>query len=141
MKRIAIALVLFCIPMSTFRADEAKPRPAYKAVRAVQAPVIDGDLSDAAWQNAPEATGFTQRDPNEGQPATQQTRVRVAYTDEAIYFGAVMEDDGPVTPLLARRDSDLNNGDYIRISIDSEHDRKNGYDACPSHVRSRRGPC
>ena len=104
----------------------AQERPVFRAVRAAQAPVVDGDLSDAVWQSAPEMTGFTQRDPNEGTPATQQTRVKVAYTDEAIYFAAVMEDSGKPTPLLARRDSDLNNGDYIRISIDSQHDRQNG---------------
>ncbi len=126
MKHIATVLFLICISVPAVRAQEATPRPTYRAVRAAQAPVIDGDLSDAVWQSAPEATGFTQRDPNEGQPATQQTRIKVAYTDEAIYFGAVMEDDGKVTPLLARRDSDLNNGDYIRISIDSQHDRLNG---------------
>jgi hypothetical protein len=125
MKRITVLVFLICTSLATF-AD----RPTYKAVRAAQAPIVDGDLSDAVWQSAPEATGFTQRDPNEGQPATQQTRVRIAYTDEAVYFAAVMEDDGRVTPLLARRDSDLNNvfnnGDYIRISIDSQHDRLNG---------------
>jgi hypothetical protein len=121
-----LALTLVAVPLFTLHAEEAKPRPVFHAVRAAAAPAIDGDLSDAAWQSAPEMTGFTQRDPNEGQQATQQTRVKVVYTDEAIYFGAVMEDAGKVTPLLARRDSDLNNGDYIRISIDSQHDRQNG---------------
>ncbi|HYH05528.1 MAG TPA: DUF5916 domain-containing protein [Thermoanaerobaculia bacterium] len=107
-------------------AQDAKARPEYTAVRAAKAPLVDGDLSDEAWASAPEITGFTQRDPDEGKPATQQTRLKVVYTDEAIYFAAVMEDDGKVTPLLARRDSDLNNGDYIRISIDSQQDRLNG---------------
>ncbi len=110
----------------TVLAQEAKPRPSYQAVRAAKAPVIDGDLSDAVWQNAPEITGFTQREPDEGKPARQQTRVKIAYDDDAIYFAAVMEDDGKVTPLLARRDSSLDNGDYLRISIDSQHDRQNG---------------
>lgn len=110
----------------TLLAEEAKPRPIHRAVRAEEAPVIDGDLSDAAWQAAPEITGFTQRDPNEGQPATHQTKLKVAYTNEAIYFAAVMDDEQKATPLLARRDSDLNNGDYIRISIDSQQDRLNG---------------
>ena len=120
MKRIVTALFLLA---STAAFAE---RATFKAVRATQAPVIDGDLSDAVWQTAPEITGFTQRDPNEGQPATQKTIVRVVYTDEAIYFAAFMEDEEKVTPLLARRDSDLNDGDYIRISIDSQHDRLNG---------------
>jgi hypothetical protein len=104
----------------------APPRPQVQAVRAATAPVVDGDLSDPVWKDAPELTGFTQRDPNEGQPAVGQTRVKVVYDDDAIYFGAVMEDSAAATPLLARRDSDLNNGDYIRVSIDSQHDRLNG---------------
>lgn len=101
-------------------------RPTYRAVRAATPPAIDGVLDDAVWQEAPEITGFTQRDPEEGKPATQQTRLKVAYDDEAIYFGAFMEDSGEVRPLLARRDSDPNSGDYIRISIDSQHDRLSG---------------
>ncbi|MEO8382960.1 MAG: DUF5916 domain-containing protein [Acidobacteriota bacterium] len=121
-----VASLLLTIPALAVFSQEARPRPTYRTIRAEQAPIVDGDLSDAVWQTAPEITGFTQRDPDEGKPATQQTRVRVAYTDEAIYFAAVMEDDQKATPLLARRDSDLNNGDYIRISIDSQQDRLNG---------------
>ncbi len=125
MKLAPVVLGLLIVaPIIT--AQEAKPRPAYRAVRTSTAPAIDGDLSDAAWANAPEITGFTQRDPEEGKPAKAQTKVRVLYDDEAIYFGARMEDEVPATPLLARRDSDLNNGDYIRISIDSQFDRLNG---------------
>jgi Domain of unknown function (DUF5916)/Carbohydrate family 9 binding domain-like len=103
-----------------------KPRPVYSTVRATAAPAIDGDLSDPVWATAPEITGFTQMDPEEGKPAKNDTKVRIVYTDDAIYFGLKMEDEAPSTPLLARRDSDLNNGDYFRISIDSQQDRLNG---------------
>src|SRR5436190_1267068 len=126
--RIAL-LLLICNMLSAaiVRAEGAAPANlTFQAVRAMKAPVLDGDLSDEAWQKAQEITGFTQRDPNEGQPATQQTKCRVVYDDDAIYFGCLMEDSGKATPLLARRDNDLNNGDYIRISIDSQHDRQNG---------------
>ena len=121
--RLALTTLLFT---NVVLAQETRPRPTYRAVRATSAPVIDGDLSDPVWQQAPEITGFTQMDPEEGKPAKNDTIVKVAYDDNAIYFGAFMKDDGKPTPLLARRDSDLNNGDYIRISIDSQHDRKNG---------------
>jgi Domain of unknown function (DUF5916)/Carbohydrate family 9 binding domain-like len=121
------ALVTLVLTSSfVLSAQEARPRPSYKAVRATAAPVIDADLSDAVWQTAPEITGFTQMDPEEGKPAKNDTVVKVAYDDHAIYFGAFMKDDGKPTPLLARRDSDLNNGDYIRISIDSQQDRLSG---------------
>jgi hypothetical protein len=125
--RLTRGAVVLCSSLTlTALAQEALPRPTYQAVRAAAAPVVDGDLTDAAWQSAPEITGFTQRDPNEGQPAVLQTKIKVVYDDDAIYFGAVMEDTNAATPLLARRDSDLNNGDYIRISIDSQQDRLNG---------------
>jgi hypothetical protein len=126
MKLAPLALALSLIVTSIVGAQEAKSRPTFRAVRATTPPVIDGDLSDAVWQSAPELTGFTQRDPDEGQPAKGQTRVRIVYDDQAIYFAATMDDTAPATPLLARRDSDLNNGDYIRISLDSQYDRLNG---------------
>ena len=126
MKLIRVAAAISLALTVSLLAQSAPGRATYSAARASAPPVLDGDLSDAVWQAAPEITGFTQRDPDEGKPAKNQTRVRVLYDDAAIYFGAVMEDDGPVRPLLARRDSDMNNGDYIRVSIDSQHDRQNG---------------
>ncbi|MFL6246739.1 MAG: DUF5916 domain-containing protein [Thermoanaerobaculia bacterium] len=126
MRLIRGVLLLCCFVAINVFAQEPAPRPSYRAVRAATPPVVDGDLSDAVWKDAPEITGFTARDPNEGQPAADQTRIKVVYDDDAIYFGAVMEDSKAATPLLARRDSDLNNGDYIRISIDSQQDRLNG---------------
>lgn len=126
MKLVRVAAALSSMLTLPLLAQAPPGRATYTAVRATAAPVVDGDLSDAVWQSAPEITGFTQRDPDEGKPATQQTRLRIVYDDAAIYFGALMEDSGQVRPLLARRDSDLNAGDYIRISIDSQHDRLNG---------------
>jgi len=125
-RSLPLALLLLVVTTSFLTAQEAKPRPTYRAVRAAAAPVLDGDLSDPVWQTAPEITGFTQMDPDEGKPAKNDTVVKVAYDDAAIYFGAFMKDDGAPTPLLARRDSDLNNGDYIRVSIDSQQDRLSG---------------
>ena len=75
------------------------------AVRATQSPVVDGDLSDAAWQSAPEFTDFTQHDPDDGKPATMPTSVRIVYDDNAIYFGAKMDDPQRPPALLARRDN------------------------------------
>ena len=42
---------------------------------------VDGKLDEPAWQQAIPHTSFTQRDPNEGQRATEETEVRVMYDD------------------------------------------------------------
>src|SRR5437588_230863 len=102
------------------------PKRTFQAIRAVKAPIIDGDLTDAAWQNAPEITGFTQHDPKDGEPATQKTVVKVVYDDNAIYFGAMMYDTRPVTTVLLRRDNNPDSSDWFYVAIDSQHDGLNG---------------
>ena len=106
-------------------ADTPAPRPTFSALRVAKAPVIDGDLSDDAWKNAPEISGFTQHDPDDGKPATQKTVVKVVYDNDAIYVGAMMYDTKPVTAFLFRRDNNPES-DWFRIYIDSQHDRLSG---------------
>jgi hypothetical protein len=62
-------------------------RPTVTAVRAVEAPAIDGRLDDAIWRNAALIDTFVQEEPLEGAAATEQTEVRVAYDSEKVYFG------------------------------------------------------
>lgn len=114
----------FLIASSLLAADTPAP-PVFRAVRAAAPPVIDGNLNDAVWQSAPEITGFTQHDPDDGKPATQKTAVKVAYDEQAIYIAARMEDTKPVTTLLGRRDNSLES-DWFRIYIDAQHDRLTG---------------
>jgi hypothetical protein len=123
MKRFLLSLLVLSSPLA--RAANWPERPTLQAVRAAGPVVIDGDLSDAAWQAAPEFTDFTQHDPTDGAPATLRTSFRVVYDDEAIYFGALMEDTARPTVLLARRDTFVDT-DFISINIDSQHDRLSG---------------
>ncbi|HEX2831912.1 MAG TPA: DUF5916 domain-containing protein [Thermoanaerobaculia bacterium] len=122
-RRLLLALLVLSAPL--VRAANWPERPTLQAVRATAAPRIDGDLSDAAWQNAPEFTDFTQHDPHDGEPATMRTSLRVLYDDDAIYFGAKMEDPQRPTALLGRRDSFLQY-DFLSINIDTQHDRLSG---------------
>jgi hypothetical protein len=100
-------------------------RPQLRAVRATTPPSIDGNLSDPAWQSAPEFTDFTQHDPDDTMPATLLTSVRIVYDDEAIYFGAKMTDTHPPTAQLARRDN-FTQSDFLAINIDPQLDRLSG---------------
>ena len=58
-------------------------------------PVIDGRLDEAAWARAAPMTGFTQREPQDGQPASERTEVRVVFDDEALYVGVWAFDSRP----------------------------------------------
>src|SRR6187549_758129 len=56
---------------------------------------IDGHLNEPAWARTEPASGFTQTDPIEGEPATEKTEVRVLIGAEALYIGARLYDRGP----------------------------------------------
>jgi hypothetical protein len=119
---LLVFLVLFS---SAAYAANWPEHPVLHAVRATQSPVVDGDLSDPAWQKAPEFTDFTQHDPDDSKPATMPTSVRIVYDDHAIYFGVKMIDPQTPTGLLARRDSFVQS-DFLSINLDPRHDRLSG---------------
>ncbi len=90
---------------------------------------IDGRLDEPDWQVAEAATGFLQRDPEEGQPATEDTEVRILFDDEAIYVGARMWDRSPagIARRLTRRDGDSEDlADALHIGFDAHHDHLTG---------------
>ena len=104
------------------------PQKIGLAVRVAVAPMVDGRLEDEAWLLAPVQTGFTQRDPDPGKPASEKTEFRIVYDDEAIYIGVMCFDSDPdkITSMLARRD-DWDSRDGFNINLDPHHDLKTGY--------------
>ncbi len=103
--------------------------PVAVAVRAAAgAPRIDGRLDDPLWGAAEPLADFTQRQPLDGQPATERTEVRVAYDDGALYVAARLFDaePGAVAARLGRRDNE-EHSDYVVVSIDAYHDHRTAF--------------
>jgi len=100
-----------------------------QAVRVERPPRLDGTLDDPIWQQAVLITDFRQKEPYEGQPATEKTEVSILYTRTEIYFGIFCQDSvahGVIATQL-RRDVTQELDDYFEIVIDSRHDRRNAY--------------
>lgn len=100
------------------------------ATRATEAPVIDGDIaSDPAWQAATPITSFWQEQPDEGQPASEKTEVRVIFTADTLYVGVQLFDSEPSGIIVsdARRDAPLDDTDSFQMIIDTYRDRRNGF--------------
>jgi hypothetical protein len=116
-------------------ADPAQPRGEYRhelapvagATRATGPIDVDGRLDEPVWRQAVAITDFLQQIPLEGQPGTQRTEIRIAFDDDAVYVGAMLYDDGPVTPRLTRRDIGRGDFDYLTIAFDSFHDHETSY--------------
>ena len=107
-------------------AQTASAEDANKEVRVVRiesAPVIDGKLDDAVWNNAEVLTEFHQTRPGNGDPPTDPTEVYLLYDDDALYIGARMYDSEPerIAAPTVRHGQGLGQDDRIAIILDPFH--------------------
>jgi hypothetical protein len=106
--------------------------PATRQVHAVRASSdavqLDGRLDESIWQTADAATGFVQREPVEGTPASDATEVRFVLTPDALIIGARMRSSTPerIRALVGRRDSALPTEELF-VSLDTRGDRLTAY--------------
>ena len=86
---------------------------------------IDGQLNEAEWQNAEIATDFVMLEPDNGKAIdpTKKTDVRVLYDDEAIYIGAILNDNEPekIMREITQRDDD-GATDFFGLSVNGYND-------------------
>src|SRR5918993_3333253 len=122
-----IAVLFF---LSWTASGAAFAQPPVTATRVAQPPTLDGNVvADPAWRDAAPAAGFVQEQPNEGQPSTERTEVRVVYTATTLYVGVICYDREPGGIIVsdARRDAALDQTDSFQIIFDTYRDRLNGF--------------
>lgn len=129
---IAISLAAFTISATSWASQDAGETYSrtLQSHRVQEESVdLDGWLNEEVWQKADVASGFTQREPADGSPATERTEVRVLYTSGAIYVGVRAFDSQPeeIRAELARRDGQ-SQSDEITIYFDSYHDRRTAFE-------------
>ncbi len=133
---IALAALALAVPALGQGGASARDRPAAddpRTVRTIAAvaasgPVaVDGVLSEDVWRT-PGSGGFTQRNPWDGQPASEPTTVWVAFDRDNLYIAARLADSEPdkIVGRLGRRDEAVES-DWLDIGVDPYHDRRSGY--------------
>ena len=109
--------------------------PAAPTLREIEAiatdspPEIDGALTDLCWKKAARAGRFVQYDPLPGEPATQPTKVYLAYDQNRLYVGfeCFKDDMNKLAAKSTRRDSRFFSDDYVEVLIDTYLDKRNCY--------------
>jgi len=103
-----------------------------KAVEArrIDAPIrVDGRLDEPAWARAQVIDDFVQQDPDEGEPVTERTEVRVLYDADRLYVGFECYDSQPgrVVANEMRRDGQLWQNDNVFVLLDTYGDKRQGF--------------
>jgi hypothetical protein len=129
--RIIVGTIVFAVLTTSLAAlpVQAAPQnePKATAVPVKSAPAIDGVLDDTCWTEAIPVTEFHQRDPRQGEMASERTEVRIVYTRDAIYAGFRNYDSAPQSLVATerRRDEDLTRDDSVAVLLDTFHDHRN----------------
>ena len=93
-------------------------------------PDIDGDvINDPIWKNAEPISTFYQKTPDEGDPISEKTVVKVLYSENYFFVSVVAYDSSPNEIVISdtRRDASLNNSDSFSFVIDTFKDYQTGY--------------
>lgn len=128
------SLRLFALSLFPFACIHAQEKPPIekrvyttKSLENIDAPVIDGKLTDAGWDIVDWTTDFTEREPDENTPPTEQTKFKIVYDKNYLYFAFRCYDKNPkkIVKRLSRRDGF--EGDWVEVNIDSYHDKRTGF--------------
>ena len=110
-------------------AYEGRPRVQALRLNADETILMDGLLNELIWERAIPATDFIQQDPDLGQPATERTEVRFAFSRTALYMGVTCYDAEPdnLKGNNMSRDGSLAADDRFMWAFDPFLDGRSGY--------------
>ena len=117
------------VPPAVASARDARGQITIRAVRITEPLTLDGRLDEEIYQTVPSFGGFIQQEPDEGQPATEQTEVWILFDDSNVYFSARMHLSQPdrLTANEMRRDSSgIFRNDFFGVTLDTMFDHRSG---------------
>ncbi len=129
---IVSILASLVFPAVLHGTSAALQKNSQKIIHAIRAnphpPRVDGKLNDPIWAKADWVSGFEQKLPNEGEPASDQTEVAIVYDEHALYVGARLLSKH-ADKLLMHLEKHDNQGpaEQFIVSIDSYHNRRTGF--------------
>jgi hypothetical protein len=90
---------------------------------------LDGRLNEAAWARADSIDDFRQRDPAEGEPASERTVVRFLAARDGLWIGVHAYDREPGRILHAqlRRDTEMGTDDAIQVLLSPLQDKRTAF--------------
>ena len=123
-------LLCMCVLFAPIGADAQTERelPRMSIHQTSEEIKVDGILDEPVWQNVEPIRQLYQIQPDQGEPATEQSEVRIMYDGKKLYFGFIFYDsemDKIVANDMRRDSSGLRSNDYGFLLLDTYNDRRN----------------
>lgn len=136
MNLIKTSLFIFFLHFTTFsycqinqpNSDLLLEKKILKTTKTTDIIKIDGVLNEPIWNQLDAAKDFTMFDPGSGnpEPVNKKTKIKVTYTEEAIYIGAYLFDDNVKSiPMEILGRDNFGQADYLFVSLNPNNDGLN----------------
>ena len=126
---IFFLLLWVCVLFVPHSVDAQTERelPRMSAHRISEEIQVDGILDEPVWQTVEPIRQLYQIQPDQGEPATEDSEIRIMYDDKKLYFGFIFFDEmDKIVANDMRRDSPgLRSNDYGFLLLDTYNDRRN----------------
>ena len=127
MARVSVVVALMAVGVADFAAGTTEARaPDLTIARIESGIVLDGRLTEPAWQQAGRVEEWYETAPGDNVTPKVQTTGYLAYDDKYLYVGFDCRDPDPgrIRAPVADRDSLTGNVDHVGVLIDSRNDGK-----------------
>ncbi|MEO7251774.1 MAG: hypothetical protein ABIW30_04110, partial [Arenimonas sp.] len=116
-------------PQAAAAPTPATPLAPHDIPRLSAAPVVDGQLDEAAWAGAAEYELGYEISPGDNTPSEAKSVARIGYTEDALYvsFRAADPDSRLIRAHLRDRDAAYRD-DFIGIMVDTFDDQRRAYE-------------
>ncbi len=117
---LIVFVVIAVINLNAEASKEIRPLLTQETIE------IDGHLTEESWVEAQVIDDFIQQSPDEGEPITERTEVRMVYDAENLYIGFECSDSEPekVVANEMRRDGQLWQNDNVYVMLDTYGDKR-----------------
>jgi hypothetical protein len=128
LKRIVISLILITLITNSY--SQSIEKKTYQTTLTKAAPKIDGLMNEECWNLVEWGGEFTQTEPYENRPPTQETSFKILYDDNNLYVFIRAYDKEPekISRIMTPRDKW--GGDFVKIHIDSYFDKQTAFSFC-----------
>jgi hypothetical protein len=123
-----LALALLLLQQTPIISGTFVPEHRMTITKASGTIVVDGQLNEPVWDDAPVAADFTQSEPLEGSRASEETEVKILYDHDNLYFGIVAHDREPGRIIISdlKKDFEAGQGDNVQIQRRPRDERQLG---------------
>jgi len=121
--------LLISTPSIAGKGDKDKRPFGFGISLTTETMLVDGVLDEAAWAMAEISNSFIQQFPDEGDPATEKTEVRMVYDNNFLYISAIMYETtkGPNIVSSLKRDFRFEENDAFAVILGPYDDGNNGF--------------